>query len=182
MFRTKRFAVLLLLALALLALASHGQAIRPGEVFEMRLSGMPPELAQEMAQQYTVADDGTVKLPYIGAIRAGGVTPAQFSTAVEQKLMAGKIFTSPTVLINLQVSSRMVTVGGLVRNPQTLQWSSDLTLSAAINRAGGLGEFGDGHHVRIIRDGSLSVYDYLRRDRNARQNPRLLPGDEIEVP
>ena len=113
------FRIFLLAVAALGATHSYGQALlRNGDIFEMRLSGMPLEFAQEFALQYTVSDSGGVDLPYIGTMKAAGNSTTQFARAVEKKLVADKIFTNPTAVINLQPSSRFVTVGGGVRAPQ----------------------------------------------------------------
>ena len=40
--------------------------LRAGDVFDMRLSGMPVEFAQEFTLQYTVGQDGTVNVPLTG--------------------------------------------------------------------------------------------------------------------
>src|SRR5258708_7821081 len=130
------------LALALLGGRGFGQAVlRTGDVFEMRLSGMPLEVAGDFAIQYTVAEDGTVNVPLLGALKAAGNTTTQFSRIVERKFVAEKIFTNPTVTISLQPQSRFVTVGGGVRAPQAVPWSPDLSLSMAIKRAGGFSDF-----------------------------------------
>jgi protein involved in polysaccharide export with SLBB domain len=169
-------------ALALLAPAGYGQAVlRAGDVFELRLSGMPIDVASEFAMQYTVSDDGKVGIPYIGDVRAAGLTTTNFAKAVERKLVADKIFTHPTAVINLQPQSRYVTIGGEVRSPQPVPWSTDLTLSVAIKRAGGVGEFGSLKKIKVTREGKSIVFNLTKADKDPNQNPKLLPGDEVEV-
>jgi polysaccharide biosynthesis/export protein VpsN len=167
----------------LLGAHSHAQApLRMNDSFEMRLSGMPAEFANDFYGQYTVSDDGNVNVPLIGGIRAVGLTPPQFARSVERKLVEQKIFTNPTVQVNLQVQSRFVTVGGAVRAPQAVPWSADLTLSSAIKRGGGPSDFANMKKVRLTREGKTSVFNLRLMDRDPNQNPKLLPGDEVEVP
>jgi len=176
--------IFLVLAFALLGLASRGysQAVfRIGDVFEMRLSGMPVDAAAEFALQYTVSEAGEVDIPYIGAMKAQGLSTTQFARSVERKLIDAKIFTTPTVVVNLQPQSRFVTVGGGVRAPQTIAWTPDLNLSSAIKRAGGQSDFGNIKRIKITRDGKNTLYNLKKRDKDPSQNPKLLPGDEVEV-
>jgi len=106
--------------------------LRPGDVFEMRLSGMPAEYAGDFNLQYSVGSEGTVSVPLIGEMRAAGLTASQLERQVESKLVNDKIFTHPTVLINIAQATRYVSISGGVRQPQRLSWSNDLTLSSAI--------------------------------------------------
>ena len=179
-----RIILLPLVILTLLAprLSAQGLALlRAGDTFEMRLGGMAAEFAQDFNSQYTVGQEGTVNIPLIGEIRAIGLTPPQLQVAIQNKLMAEKIFSRPTVNINLMQSGRWVLIGGGVRNPQRLQWSPDLTLNQAIELAG-LGEFGSKKGVRLIREGKVQVYDARKFDKDPSQDPKLLPGDQISVP
>jgi len=157
-------------------------AIRVGDVFEMRLSGMPVDLASEFAVQYTVAQDGTVNVPLIGEMKVQGLTANQVEHAVQAKLVADKIFTHPTVVVNTGGGPRFVSVGGGVRAPQRLQWSQDLTLRTAIENAGGLDDFGNKKGVRLIRDGRIfQTYDLRVLEKDPSQDPKLMPGDQVFV-
>ncbi|MHA3772758.1 polysaccharide biosynthesis/export family protein [Verrucomicrobiota bacterium sgz303538] len=178
-----RFIALLFLALCTVASSGFAQApLRPNDTFELQLSGMPAEYAQDFRGQYTVGDDGTVSIPLIGPVKAAGLSSSQLQRAIEKKLVSEKIFTSPTVLLVLPMQSRFVTVGGGVRQPQTVWWSADLTLSSAIKRAGGISDFGNKSKIRVIRDGKSGVFNLNKSDQDPNQNPKLLPGDEVEVP
>lgn len=174
-----------LFALALLVFCSRGfsqATIRAGDTFEMRLTGMPVEYAQDFSGQYTVGEDGNVAIPLIGVVRAAGLTPAQVGQTIDTKLVAGKIFTHPTSVIALQPLSRTVTVGGAVRQPQAIPWSADLKLSSAIMRAGGVGDFGSKKKIKIVRDGKIAFFNLAKADKDQNQDPKLLPGDVVEVP
>ena len=178
-----RFFALLFIGLCAMAPAAFAQApLRSGDSFEMQLSGMPAEYAMDFRGQYTIGDDGTVSIPLIGPVRAIGLTSSQLARSIEKKLVAEQIFTQPTVMLALPVQSRFVTVGGAVRAPQAVPWSTDMTLSAAIKRAGGTSDFANIKRVRLTRDGKVAVLDLRRADKDPNQNPKLLPGDEVEVP
>jgi len=157
--------------------------LRAGDSFEMRLSGMEAPYGDEFMRQYVVDGDGTVNLPYIKSVAAAGLTPGQLERSIQQRLVTARIFTNPTVNITLQTTARVVSVTGGVRQPQRLPWTADLTLRAAVDLAGGLGEFSNGKGVRHIRDGQiLNTYNFRDLQRNPASDPRVSPGDEVYVP
>ena len=162
---------------------SNTAKLRPGDLFTMRLSGMPADFSSEFSLEYTVGTDGNVNIPLIGDVRAAGYGPGQLEKAIQQRLVAGKIFSNPTVIINIQQVARIVTVGGGVRQPQRMQWFPDLTLKSAIQSAGGLNEFASGKGIRIIRGGTVfGTYDWKKISRDPSLDPKLLPGDQVDVP
>jgi polysaccharide biosynthesis/export protein len=173
------------LLLASLTANVSAQAIatlRPGDVFEMRLGGMSAEFAQEFNTQYSVSSEGRVNIPHIGEVQAAGLSSNQLQVAIQNKLIADKIFTRPTVNINPVPTLRTVTVGGQVRAPGRQQWSDDMTLGSAISAAGGLGEWADQKRVRLIRDRKVQVFDLRKFAKDPNLDPKVLPGDQVEVP
>jgi len=152
---------------------------RPGDTFELRLSGMPAEDALPFAQQFTVGGDGYVNIPLGGLVRAAGLTQSELEGAIEKKLVEQKIFTRPTATINVAAQSRFVTVGGQVRAPQRLPWSADLTLLSAISAVGGPADFA-GSKVKLTRGGKVQTFSRRELDRSPERDPKLFPGDQIE--
>jgi protein involved in polysaccharide export with SLBB domain len=157
--------------------------VRPGDTFEVRLGGVPPELAMEFNIGYTVSQDGMVNVPNLGPLRVVGLTPPQVEKLIQDRLIAGKIFTHPSVNINPGPGggSRSVVIGGGVRQPQRLAWYPDLTASSAVQLAGGLTDFGTLRGLKIIRDGQVTVYDGRKFESNPALDPKLLPGDQLIV-
>ncbi|EDY16398.1 polysaccharide export protein [Chthoniobacter flavus Ellin428] len=156
--------------------------LRPGDVFEMRLSGMPAEYAGDFNLQYSVGSEGTVSVPLIGEMRAAGLTASQLERQVESKLVNDKIFTHPTVLINIAQATRYVSISGGVRQPQRLSWSNDLTLSSAIGNCAGLSDFGSPKGIRIIREGKIfGMFNLTELQKDPSKDPKLLPGDQVVV-
>ena len=76
---------------------------------------------------------------------------------------------------------RMVTIGGGVRSPQRISWSADLTLMGAIGMAGGV-TWDTVHHVNIIRGNERISVDLTAITRKGATDPKLQPGDKVEVP
>ena len=158
--------------------------LRAGDVFEMRLTGMDPSVISDIANiQYTVGPDGTVNIPLIGKVRAGGLNPTQLEDTIQAKFIADKIFTKPTVIINVHQGERSVTLSGGVRQTGRRLWTADTTLSSAIADAGGLGDFPSGKGIRIIREAKLfGTYNYKEIQKDPAKDVKLLPGDQVVVP
>ena len=151
-------------------------------MFDMRLGGMPAEYAQEFALQFTVGQDGTVNVPLVGEIKAAGQTGSQLERIIQNRLMAEKIFTRPTVIISIAQVARFVSVSGGVRAPQRLQWNPDLSLSSAIGNSGGLSDFGSPKNIRIVREGKVvGTYNLKEIQSDPGRDPKLLPGDQVMV-
>ncbi len=159
---------------------TNAAVFRLGDVFEMRLGGVPIEEAQSFAAAYTIGGDGTVNIPLIGQVRAVGLTQNQLERDIESRFIDGKFFRWPTVTINIPNQTRYVTVGGAVRAPNRIGWSADLTLLGAITTCGGPDEFG-GDKVNLIRDGKVTQYSRKKLQREPALDPKLAPGDRVEI-
>jgi polysaccharide export outer membrane protein len=174
------FAALLLGAVP----AVHAQfaTLRTGDIFEVRLSGMPAEFAADFNLQYTVGQDGMINVPLVGEFKAAGLSPGELERNIQNKLVAEKIFTHPTVLISVAQSTRYVSISGGVRQPQRLAWSTDLTLSSAIGNCAGLSDFGSARGIKIIREGKIAgLFNLKEIQKDPSKDPKLLPGDQVLV-
>ena len=80
----------------------------------------------------------------------------------------------------MAAQGRYVTVGGNVRAPQRLVWSPDLSLTSAINAVGGAGDFG-GDKVVLIRGGASNLYSLKKLAKTPGDDPRLIPGDQLNL-
>lgn len=178
----KRLIVLAVASAGLLA-SSLGETprLRVGDTFQLQLAGMPPEFSQQYALQLTIGESGKVILPQIREVQAAGLTADELARRIEQKLVEQKIFVEPVAVVTVDSRNRLVTIGGAVRAPQTFSWSSEMTLSSAVSQAGGFNDFGRQDKVRLTRNGKAQMFDLRRADRDAAQNPKLLPGDEVAV-
>ena len=153
--------------------------LRDGDTFEMVVGGAPREFTEEFRLQYAVSD-GVVTVQYIGRVKAAGLTPSQLSAAIEKRFRDEKIFTNPTVMVNLVANQRLIIVGGAVRNPGRQPWSTDMTLSIALASASGPGEYAD-DKVKIVRAGKAEFFSRKAIKKDQALDPKVLPGDYIEV-
>lgn len=178
----KLFLILLLTALAPAASLLAQASLRPGDVIEIRISGVPLEEIQQFNAPYTIDDAGMINLPYIGMVKASGLLPNQVQAFIENKLKTEEIYSHPTIAVQPPVGQRFVSVGGSVRAPGRIQYSSDLTLMSAINAAGSFNDFADQKRVRLVHEGKAQVYDCRKIRKDPSTDPKVFPGDQIEVP
>jgi polysaccharide export outer membrane protein len=85
-----------------------------------------------------VADDGTLKIPYVGPIPVVGLSPDAAARRAEQALKDGKFFNNPHVSINVMASlSQRVSVLGEVKTPGRYPVDSRTSIVDLIAQAGG---------------------------------------------
>jgi protein involved in polysaccharide export with SLBB domain len=142
-----------------------------------------------------VTDSGDLEVPYIGRFPAVGKTCKELAYALKAELQK-EYYKKATVIVavDLMTKSRgKVYVVGPVRAPGPQEIPSDevLTLSKAILRAGGFGDFADRKNVKVTRKkqggGSedktftVNVADILEKGKTE-MDLKLEPGDFIYVP
>lgn len=169
----------LCLFLAFIGGAFADTKLSDGDMFQLSVSGAPREYTAEYDLQYTV-DDGTVNVPNVGRVKVTGLTATQVSALIEKELKDKKIFTNPTVVINVAQVNRSITVGGAVRNPGRHPWSQNMTLSIAIATASGFAEFSE-DKIRLTRGQQRTEYSRKELKKDPSKEPKILPGDYIEV-
>jgi len=159
---------------------SSSVVLRPNDVFELRLNGMPPEDSAQFNGTQTVGSDGYINILYAGRIQAAGRTAAQLERAIEKELVDKKIFRWPAAVINIATGLRYVTVGGRVRQSNRIQWSAELTILTVLMQAGGPDDFAS-DKVSLVRDGKRIVYSYKKLRRDPSEDQKVLPNDSIEM-
>src|SRR6266446_3927428 len=72
--------------------AASSYHLGPGDRLEIKVLG-----ADELASQYTVQDDGTIRMLMIGKVPAAGLTPEQLEGNIANQLAAGRYISHPQV-------------------------------------------------------------------------------------
>ncbi len=150
--------------------------LRPGDSLSVALLGVPDASTSTVQ----VDEQGFISLPFIGTIHAAGTSTAELSQRVRQTYLEKKIYTA--VDVSVTVTERFVYVGGEVVHPGRIVWSPDLTLAKAIQTAGGFTLYARKGKVSLIRDNAAYDINVQLAQRNPGQDPRLTPGDSIQVP
>ena len=119
----------------------------PGDVFQMQIVG-----EKELPQEYQIASDGTVDLPYIHTVKVAGLEPQQVSRLVRDRLVADKILTDPSIVVSVkEYKSKSITVLGQVQKPGSFPLTPGLTLLQAVSQAGGFTSIANKDRVNLTR-------------------------------
>ena len=128
----------------------------PGDVFRLQIVG-----EKDLPEEYQVASDGTVDLPYVERVEVEGLEPQQVARLLRSKLIDGKILTDPSVVVSVkEYNSKRVTVLGQVQKPGSFPLTPGLTLIQAVSLAGGFNSIANTDAVNLTRTsktGSTSV-------------------------
>lgn len=107
--------------------------IGPGDEVRVQVDGQ-----QDMSGTMYVADDGTLTLALIGAVRVAGLSPAEAARSIEQALRGGQYLVNPHVTIVLtQGRTQRISVLGQVSKPGVYPVESTTTMFDLIAAAGG---------------------------------------------
>lgn len=157
--------------------------IQTGQAIEVRIQGVPSEEMNRVNSTYVVSEAGVIRMPFIGELRAAGMSPNALGKRIEAMYRSAQIYTQPTVQVFASSDQTMVeyvvTVGGEVRRAGPVPYNRGLTLYAAVQSAGGATEFGSVRRVKLIREGKIRIYDLRQTEA---KSVTLKANDTIEVP
>lgn len=157
-------------------------SVGPGDEFVLHIIG-----EDDLPEEYEVAPDGTVAVPFINRIEVAGLEPQQISELIRGELIAGQYFTDPVVVVQIKsFKSKRITVAGQVDKPDSFPYTPGMTLTSAIAKAGGMTSLARSSSVILVRktsDGSKRVIvDYDAINNNEIPDVPLQAGDKITVP
>jgi polysaccharide export outer membrane protein len=139
----------------------------PGERLGIKVLG-----ADELAGEYLVQDDGTIRMLIIGVVPAAGLTPDQLERNIEDKLKAGRYITDPHASVAV-LAYRPFYILGEVASPGGYPYASGMRVLSAIAAAHGYTYRANQDYVIIVRNGGESRADALSA---------IQPDDIIRVP
>jgi protein involved in polysaccharide export with SLBB domain len=183
---------------ALIGKPPPAERIHAGDTLRIvRNTGEAPSISAFTANSiyeltlFPVLNDGTFSYPYIGSVKAAGLTVPQLSKVLEDKLRPVYRETAMTINIS-QTPGNTVFVGGAVRNPSNLSVPVVSNLEQALIAAGGINADADASLVALLRQGDDGLYktyffDYSKLlFASANGGPRapviLQRGDVVFVP
>jgi protein involved in polysaccharide export with SLBB domain len=156
--------------------AASASQLRPGDSLTIAIIGVPDPSTNSVQ----IDDQGIISLPYIGVVKAGDETTAGLTQRIREAYVEKKIYTS--VDISVSVTERYVYVGGEVEKPGRIIWTPDLTAAKAVEAAGGFTLYAKEDKVAVVRNQVLYELDIKLSQKDPSQDPRLEPGDSIQVP
>jgi polysaccharide biosynthesis/export protein VpsN len=130
--------------------------VGPDDVFTLRIVG-----EKEVPDEFQVASDGTVDLPYVHRVIVSGLEPHEIARAVRERLIENKILRDPGVVVMIkEYRSKKVTVLGQVQKPGSFPLTPGLTLLQVVSLSGGFTSIAKTGNVRLTRktkEGATSV-------------------------
>jgi protein involved in polysaccharide export with SLBB domain len=150
--------------------------LRPGDSLNVSLQGVPDASINTVQ----IDEQGVINLPFIGPVQASGLGTAELSQRIRETYIAKKIYTN--VDVSVSVTERYIYVGGEVQRPGRIIWTPDLTVAKAIQSAGGFTLYAKETAVSLVRERNAYPIDVKLAQRSPSQDPRLMPGDSLQVP
>jgi polysaccharide export outer membrane protein len=101
---------------------------------------------------FVVDTDGAIDYPYVGRVKAQGLTARELGETLSRRLVAAQVLVgNPQVTVDLQQTpNKTVTVSGAVNNKGEFQFAGELTVFSALIKAGGASADA-GDEVLLIR-------------------------------
>jgi polysaccharide export outer membrane protein len=142
------------------------------------------------SQHLRVNDNGELEVPYIGLVPASGKTCRELAYTIKGALEKEYYYHATVILAVDRVSEKSrgrVYVYGSVKGqgPQELPPDETYTVSKAIIRAGGFGDFANKRKVKVTRKNGQDFTVDLKRvieEGRTDEDLALQPDDQIYVP
>jgi polysaccharide export outer membrane protein len=139
----------------------------PGDRLAVKVLG-----ADELGGEYTVQDNGTIRVLMIGEVPATGASLEDLETRIAQKLKKGGYLKDPQVNVSV-VSYRPFYILGEVSRPGSYPYASGMRVLSAVAAAQGYTYRADQDYVIVTRNGE---------DKKADVFSSIQPDDIIRVP
>ncbi len=160
------------------------QTVGIGDTVSVQVYGRP-----ELATTTAVAEDGSINLPLVGAVRVAGQSQTTAAQRISAAFQNGQYLRNPQVtLLITQSRSQQVSVLGEVRTPGRFVVDGRTSVLDLLALAGGTTERG-GDTIYLIRDDGRGTLERQRIDLQGLQRDGIpLPslslrgGDSIYVP
>jgi polysaccharide biosynthesis/export protein len=155
-----------------------GRILTPQDSISIKVVNQP-----DMDTTTRVETDGTISFPYVGRIRAAGLSEDQLAHTIERQLAARQIVTEPHVLVEITTFGTQASVQGQVGVPGVYTLDRPTNLTQLLSRAGGLRDAGLGGTVTVRRGATIRKFD--SKDVQAGRGPgadfRIANNDEVFV-
>ena len=150
-----------------------------GDIIEISIVG-----GAEGPMRVQIQSDGTILLPLIGTVQAGGKTVLQLRNLISDKLKSGGFYATPAVNVAvISYTSRYITVLGEVNRPGPVAIEREYRVSDILARVGGVKDAS----VKIIKlrreDGTELTLDVSSIAAGGPEDdPIIKAGDKLYVP
>lgn len=139
----------------------------PGDQVELKALG-----ANELNSNYTIQDDGTIRVLMLGTVPAAGGTIEMLENRIAEKLKAGGFIKQPQVSVAVS-KYRPFYILGEVSRPGSYPYAGGMRVLGAVADAQGYTYRANEQYVIITRNGKRSRADVMTP---------IEPDDIIQVP
>ena len=157
-----------------------GRVLTPQDSVSIKVVNQP-----DMDTTTRVETDGTISFPYVGRIRAAGLSEDQLAHLIERQLASRQIVTEPHVLVEISTFGTQASVQGQVTAPGVYTLDRPTNLTQLLSRAGGIRDSGLGGTITVRRASGAIVNKYNSKDVQAGRGPgatlRIANNDEVFV-
>lgn len=150
--------------------------IQPGDELDIRFL-----TASELNEVVLVRPDGLIVLPYISPISVTGKTPEELDAELTE-LYSGQLLDPDINVIVRSFGGQKVYVGGQVKKPGVVEFSSPISILEAVIMAGGLTDDADPSETIVIRRGEDNRPFSVKANAPATRVYRLAAADVVYVP
>jgi protein involved in polysaccharide export with SLBB domain len=142
------------------------------------------------SQHLRVNDNGELEVPYVGLVQASGKSCRELAYSIKAALEKEYYYHATVIIAVDHISEKSrgkVYVYGSVKGqgPQEIPTDESYTVSKAIIRAGGFGDFADKKKVKLTRKNGETVTVNLKRvieEGRTDEDVVVRPDDQIYVP
>ncbi|WP_050785838.1 polysaccharide biosynthesis/export family protein [Pedosphaera parvula] len=127
-----------------------------------------------------VKDDGSITLMYNQKFQAAGRTISDIEKEIHDRYVPAYYV---NLTANIAIEERFFSVGGEVKSPNRQVYSGRITVTGAIDTAGGFTDFAWKSRIRLTRaNGKQITVNYKKALEDPKKNPEVFPGDQVYVP
>jgi len=148
MSRTPFFLAIIALLCPLAALAG-GYFVGQGDILDIKILG-----EKDLSKAYDVADDGTIRLPWIRSVPVEGMTTRQIEEKIEGLFKEGYLLDPQVSVTVKEYNSQKVYILGHVQRPGAYSLKRKTRVLEALALAGGISKQGD-KSFTVIRGGGF---------------------------
>ena len=164
--------------------AEPSYTLQPGDHLSVSVWKEPDVTREDVP----VHPDGTISLPLVGQVKAGGKTVKELQSLLTQRL--SKFIPEPALTVGiLETAGNKIYVIGKVNNPNAYIVARPIDVMQALSMAGGMTEYASENKIRILRRNSSGEqiairfrYKDVADGDNLAQNILLQAGDTVVVP
>jgi len=156
--------------------------IGPHDLLKIEVFQVP-----EFSKQERVNEAGMIKMPEIGEVKVGGLTPKEAEALIANRLREAVLQNPQVSIFVLEYASQKVTVTGHVKKPGIFPLTGETTLMQAITLAGGVDDVGKKQEIVIFRkqqSGKVNAYvvNLTAIEKGNLTDPRMIAEDRVVVP